>query len=241
MHLLFHFSPQAIFIIFFQIFACKQRFLEVNYLYGRFSTHLRSRCRYTLHSPEWEIPRPTNICQPAGHQDAVVAHALSRLILSTLFDIMQRYITNFWSSKLCHIPDFNYHICWHILFQARVIRHHHRQPGQRATKPVWQMVRGTVRGEGSLCKVYMEAGIPSWGGGPLLWLLKARRDWSAQVPDNHNLICAGLPLSWTRWPGWNRVNYLQLMQGNQFSNLPAWFGMVFQLPIIVQLFKIFSN
>ena len=82
-------------VIFVQIFACKQRFLEVNYLYGRFSAHLRSRCRYTLHSQEWEIPRPTNICQPAGHQDAVVTHAFSRLILSTLFDIMQRYITNF--------------------------------------------------------------------------------------------------------------------------------------------------
>ena len=82
-------------VIFVQIFACKQRFLEVNYLYGRFSAHLRSRCRYTLHSPEWEIPRPTNICQPDGHQDVVVAHDFSRLILSTLFDIMQRYITNF--------------------------------------------------------------------------------------------------------------------------------------------------
>ena len=82
-------------VIFVQIFACKQRFLEVNYLYGRFLAHLRSRCRYTLHSPEWEIPRPTNICQPAGHQDVVVAHDCSRLILSTLFDIMQRYTTNF--------------------------------------------------------------------------------------------------------------------------------------------------
>ena len=126
-------------------------------------------------------------------------------------------------------------------FQARVIRHHHRQPRKRIAEPVWQMVGGIVRGEGSLCKVYMEAGIPSWGGGPLLWLLKASRDWSAQVPDNHNLISAGLPLSWTRWLGWSRVNYLQLTQGNQFSNWADWSGMVFHLPIIVQLFKIFPN
>ena len=97
--------------------------------------------------------------------------------------------------------------------QTRVVGHDHGQPGERAAEPVREVVGGTLRWTSAFCPMHLEAGIASWGGGPLLRLLEVviiKVNWV-------KIFDSGLQLSWTRWLGWSRVKYLQLTPGEIFS------------------------
>ena len=49
-------------------------------------------------------------------------------------------------------------------FQARTVRHDHRQPGECASEPVWEVVRGVVRRKGTFRALHMETWVPSGRG-----------------------------------------------------------------------------